>query len=536
MNSFSNALIFKNIDAEDIMAVQNYVRTDLHEKVNNEENFDEAHKICLFGSFAKNPPNFSFNRGELKLLTALIKYVKEVVDSPAENMNLKKFNPKNSRKIMSNINHCLCSTPIGTIFGRQNLLAARIQNVNDNMSRNVVKAEKSLDELKKELVQKVQNMFAAIDDIQTHEDFSESLIQVMSDGTKIVATVRCIYCDESSGKKTVKVFREMTSRSSHWVISNLSTHLTRHHGLKKQKKNTELSCFQGDEQSTEHNDLLMKESTLTLEIVPAGFSTDVKTTTKNDNTNSDEIQSDDVYKMPSDDADLTDQLYTQMWTQNLRMENILVQNNEKTFLFSSNLLNNETIEACKIQPDGNCLFSALSHQLFYHKIESKEHQAATNKLREDVVLAIKNNPGSFEKELKGRVLEHTQDKKAAMENIHNEVSFFLNVLLPKKKVCWGGIETIKAVSQIYKVNIIVINSDGSCNQPMLYESSYERTLLLAYCSVGDKVQNNHYDSVAKINSSLIDKFATQLIENDFKRQNFIKNSINSKAIVLVSPK
>lgn len=469
--SFSNALVFKSITNEDIAFIQQYVRTELHEKIAIDQNFNPAHKVFLFGGFASNSDKFCFNRGEEKLIAALIAHVKKEVDDPVENAGLWKFHPPMNKKILSNMNHYLCSTTIGTIFG-----------YSVNIKQPIV--TKSLNELREELASKVKKIFDSLD-TKRHVQFSEGLITVTECGPKISGTIQCVFCEEDSAKKSVKVFRHSSSTGAHWVLSNLTTHIKKYHSVAQ---------LQNKKRQEQH------ETTIDLEITPIL------------------LDSVDEQKQETIEVDLVDQLYTQLWTQNMRLENAVSQEADNTYNFYTD--GERSIEACRINGDGNCLFASLTHQLFYYKINSAEHQSATAELRIKTVQFIKDNFDSFENELKGRVLE-VKNVLQKTENMRKECQFFLNTCLPKGKKCWGGIETIKAVSQIHKTNIIVVHDDGTCHLPVRYNSIYERCLLIAYSSVGDKIARNHYDSIANVHVSLVDEFSKTLINNEVQRCKFM---------------
>lgn len=52
---------------------------------------------------------------------------------------------------------------------------------------------------------------------------------------------------------------------------------------------------------------------------------------------------------------------------------------------------NGTCVALKTKPDGNCMFSALAHQLFGRDIESSQHMNNTKMLRQQAVEFLKSN-------------------------------------------------------------------------------------------------------------------------------------------------
>lgn len=90
----------------------------------------------------------------------------------------------------------------------------------------------------------------------------------------------------------------------------------------------------------------------------------------------------------------------------------------------------------------------------------------------------------FKFEMKGRVLDEREAYK------HSEVDGqewgdvteadcqqFLGLLSEK---AFGGIETIKAITLIHRVNILVINEDGPPYFPMGFNANCHRTVFIAY--------------------------------------------------------
>lgn len=66
---------------------------------------------------------------------------------------------------------------------------------------------------------------------------------------------------------------------------------------------------------------------------------------------------------------------------------------------------------------------------------------------------------------------------------------------------WGGSETFKAFSEKYKVNIFVMNDDGTSNIPNRFEISHKKSLIIFYSN------KSHYDSVVSISEETLLKHA-----------------------------
>lgn len=109
----------------------------------------------------------------------------------------------------------------------------------------------------------------------------------------------------------------------------------------------------------------------------------------------------------------------------------------------------------------------------------------------------------------------------------------------KKKGTWGGVESLKAVNQMYMFNILVINELGTCSFVNGFEKSFGRNLFLAFrnCLVGvgnvSNVHRNHYDSVVKIEKDVVGMMATHTSVEENIRGIF-RNENNSDEIIKIT--
>lgn len=96
-------------------------------------------------------------------------------------------------------------------------------------------------------------------------------------------------------------------------------------------------------------------------------------------------------------------------------------------------------------------------------------------------------------------------------DIDKECLFFLNQILPINR-CWGGAETLKAVSIIYKVNIIIFYEEGPCR--VVNSDFHDKTICIAYRidRTKEELIRNHYDSVSDIQSDAIYASVQQIIK------------------------
>lgn len=163
-------------------------------------------------------------------------------------------------------------------------------------------------------------------------------------------------------------------------------------------------------------------------------------------------------------------------------------------------------QVTKIKRDGNCLFRALAHQLFGETQSIRKQDQSMKRLRADVVAHIKENYADFEHELKGCVMDRKEN--VDVNSLDMECQLYLNHCLTKAG-CWGGAESIKAVSRIYKVNVVIINENGPCYLVNGFNPNHERTVLLGYRLAHPESKSqgnrNHYDSVINVQQDYIFK-------------------------------
>lgn len=210
-----------------------------------------------------------------------------------------------------------------------------------------------------------------------------------------------------------------------------------------------------------------------------------------------------------------DTIFTQLTIQNLKMNNAVSAHKEKITNVSFNLSDNVagTIGAVKIKKDGNCMFGALSHQIFCVKINSTEHQTATQDLRQKSAAYVKENYALFAHDITGRLLDQNPKNK----DNDKDCMIFVNQVLPQPG-CWGGTESLKAISIVYRINILVFCEDGDYYYATKFNADYERSVFIAFRDVNKRgrnpagVKRNHYDSVVAIDEGIISECSKRCAE------------------------
>lgn len=230
-----------------------------------------------------------------------------------------------------------------------------------------------------------------------------------------------------------------------------------------------------------------------------------------------------------------DLLYTQIFSQNIRNQRCVVNHDELTKDFIVEVKrgkgSNALVNICEIRADGNCLYAAIAHQLFNVKINSQEHLLWTDALRKKVVEHIRSNFDSFSMDLKYRLLDESNGR-IDIEHLRQNSEELLNRL--SRNEAWGGTESLKAISAIFSVNILIIHEDGTCHLAVRFNDNFETTIILCYRTIGRHcTTKNHYDSIVNIADCMLKKFSDDIIK--FEEKNIIlqKDILNCNNFIFV---
>lgn len=199
-------------------------------------------------------------------------------------------------------------------------------------------------------------------------------------------------------------------------------------------------------------------------------------------------------------------IYKQFAEQNLSMLEAVLTNCEKCEVMEVNIDDQLTeVSIVPIQPDGNCLYSTILHQLDGIETKSSQHIERTGLLRKQVVQHIKNNEGDFKSAIMGNIIENPEFNIDG--DMDKSCADFVRRLASDG--FWGGSESILAVSQIYRVKIVVFAEKKEFYMPIGFNCLYNRSLFLAYRLgvIGGKISYIHYDSICGINESILYKCA-----------------------------
>ena len=466
---------------------------------------EEDELLEIFGErYYKHPENFKFLPGQIAFIKTLAAHVKKLV----EDGGLQQFNEKRKKRKNTNLARALNCIPnkrgICTTEKSSSVNPSHSQLANDLFNK-VIICLKSY----------------AVD----VNNFSENFIKVDPSGT--YGEITCILCqDENQKPKRVYYHSRTHSRSSYWVLSNFNKHLEKHHFLVAHRSNEKKSIQQHGlaselelEAQLDCNGTLADGQSQQEKLISEHKSNENNENEKNrepindvellSNGNSNNISKqllDASVELVGVSSPIdVNSLFTQMSEQIQQMIAATLVNGDKQenmqFHFRKAA---HTLSVVSTEANGNCLFSAIAHQLWPNGISSSQHKRNTKGLRKTVVEHILK-PENFEKY--ERILEERVEQIGATEK---DTKMFVRLVLARSGQ-WGGLETIKAVSNEYKVNVVVFNESGMCNMIQgLNDKHYTRTIMIAYRlgtdANGESIYN-HYDSVTDMNSQSILKAA-----------------------------
>lgn len=409
---------------------------------------DSIYYVDFFGkTFATKPSNFKFELGEVCQIKEIVVYLNFLMEKLSPNDRVALFNPDNLNELCD-----FEGTAYIENFGRY------FTDAETAISRRMMVDVET--KLKWVLFNNIKNLFKEYGiKPEFTERFNQNSIVVNKHGKNKtwVAKVECCLCVPGLKKSQSTIQSKMVNTEVYWINSNYSKHIRRMHKCVLNTVDTE------------------RAQTAT--------------------------------PPPVKNEDKIEELKTKIYNQ---MEETITKNNTKKHGLTSQMefFSNEeqlpaSLEVVETARNGDCLFSSLVYQIFGHDFVRKRHMHLTKELRLDVVKYIKKNFSEFEFVLKHRIYEETNER---VKNMKKRCIKFVKTQLSKDGT-WGGTETLKAVGQIFDVNILVVNEKGTYHFPNGFEDSYDRIVLLAFrvnsleVGVSDQLNNgirNHYDSIVNI--------------------------------------
>lgn len=492
MSGFGNPLSFKAITDVEIKAVEDFIKKNtfgfLTKKlcdisVDNECEviIDDEHLIDYFGPlYANDTASFQFQPGDVLLIKEMVNYVKSKVDEGGPNKNCVYFMDKRHLK--------------------QRRQKQKAITTLKQIKKVEIAAELDEKDVKSRLIKKLIPYFEHVEIIGDLQ-FEELIKLQIKDTGKVYGNIYCAICkaEGRKNKKPIRVYCNFEDKpKGSWVVSNLVTHLNRIHN-----NNVSMNVQKNKKQKVPSSSVDIENKT-TSSCTEKKKSDDLETCGNND-ASVILMNDDDLKTLESKNCDTPQLLYDQLSKQITMVMGAVLKNSDAQSHMHYVLENSQRkLMVATIAGDGNCIFSALTHQIFLHKINTKNHKDAAKKLRADVVEYIlsPDNFPLFLPELKDRVYELKNKNEIA--DIETECKMFVRHILSKNKF-WGAKETLLATSDLYATNIIVFDEDGTCFKFKRGGKNFCRSIAIAYRLGSNEEGRNHYDSVCDVSS--IDLFA-----------------------------
>lgn len=507
---YANAVLFEKLDDNDINAVEEFVRNDLLDILLDDEQPVDGSEVLLddeqmknyFGElYASSPSKFRFMPGDRKF----IKLIQNQIQ-----LDIKK---KGRKRALS----CYTDESVHA----QKLRRKRLINVK---TENETKTDPSIDSgevgnsdlgtidmLATMLYTRIQNKLAQLRfPPSTLTEFNKTFVSVVKnvDGN-IDASVVCFACYlQSETKENVhqcSVFLRTRNGKQSWVISNFTKHLNNKH------------------KDIQHSVVVQNLATDEDSIVNYYSSAQ---NLSNQNISLDSIEA----FCDNDEINLARMEKTfnmQISKQVIKMWEIAVMNSEDTDSVQSVCRDGSilSVEVVPMPKDGDCLYSAIIHQQCAGGLSIEDQTRSIQSLRADVVAHIQEHFDEFLHELRGHVYElkdrgyYEAYNLEQFDNLDDACSHFLSNWLNLPGV-WDGSESLKAITRILNVNIIIFNENGPINLVSNAQQINDRTIAIAYrLSNSEDGYYNHYDSVCNINADNIYLAGKEATQNLMSSQN-----------------
>lgn len=494
---YRDALTIKEIKKESINEIQEFVRNDLVatiQKLQNCENPVMIDETDFFGNININEPSkFAFSLGEKVQLEQIALFSKEIVINAKAGQFF--FNKNNK---VDN-----AGTVVYQNFGRY--FSSKHSPTSGEFD-----SEAKMSELKCSLYLKVLSLFESFTiDRTILQQYTEDMVSVSIRNGKPFGSTKCIICIVSGAESKKKDFVIGSKLSKgkdncYWITSNFSDHITGFHRIEKKS-----------------------DASYTEKRVVTGITKICKVQPMTDNDK----------KKPVDSENMKKELCTQSLKEEKSCEMLTINEPEGTNLesiifkqISIHLINLTTsksneatesmtfycedeehvLQAVDVPEDGDCMFSAIAHQLNGVKVTQNDKLMLACDLRAKVTVHLADNIPTYKNDLLVIVYKNVQKVgKIKDEDIDDECKKAVEIL--KKTGEWGGNETLRAVISLYQVNILIVTEYGECYFIDGFDISLTKTIIIAYklkrniqkTRYLSNIYRNHYQSVVSMEHETI---------------------------------
>lgn len=487
-------------------------------------------KQFFFGMYQDAILEFEFLMGECDTITEIVKYLLDLENTLGTIEFAKFFAVPNEYKISkSNTNEF----PVGRFFGK----------VDKKNSPSILFEAKDL----------CSNLFLKLEPLLKQKatilkivrPIHQNIIKIVPLSSGYRADVICVFCEINDVRndalnKVISIQCSVKNASKYyWNLTNFKNHLKLHEIKSKKLSNAVKETVlknenEGDASFSNATNLFKKaddvnRSTIDFDsskMISAQISA-IKIVDDSDQqmkfSANNHTTSERIMPKVSVDIESMNELYNQFSNQNLFLIEAVLSNGEcKKHMDFKVRSRNMMVDIVPIAGDGDCLFASLAFQLERMKIGSIMHRTFTSDLRQKVVQHISNNYDKYKQAIKGTIYERAAMNFGKVENIDIESEEFIKTDLVQKG-CWAGTESTMAVSEIFRVNIVVIKENQQPYFSVKFNPEYKRTLFIAYRGYGQKKNNqksvlselayNHYDSICEIGHELLYELAETLFRH-----------------------
>lgn len=386
----------------------------------------------------------------------------------------------------------------------------------------------SKDELKASCFDKVRILFESYPKLKPVRAIAGDIVRIVDANPGYRADIVCVFCVENDCdiEPLLKTY-SITIERGNWCTSNLRKHVSRKHckadstssngilfpapekppkvDVSTNQKMMDSSAVFDELESMHRNSTPLKSNQSVIIIQSPAVNLCQNLSQKimampiilNDT----KLDSNDLNTTKNDES-LNCIFYDQFSAQNLKMIESGLTNKETIKCMPISIDNQfHDINVVDVNQNGNCMFAAIVHQLESVKCNSQEHNVLTAQLRAEVVQHIKLNIDKYKRIIK---LRDDRDDDEACTNFLNDLSC---------DSYWGGMETMLAVMEMHRINIIIFNEEGPFYYANGFNRGYERSIFMAYRLRSDsKKVYNHYDTVHSLDENVLYKCAEYFSE------------------------
>lgn len=498
-------MTIKIINDEILNTVERYIRVDLVallEKYKGPINLAD-----FFGKMLLAPPEkFEFAVGERAQIIELASFINRIMTGDSSRYGIDVFNFEHTQKM--EIQSGLVVYPnLGRFFS---------DDTTQSDERRIL-----LEKLQTSMYENILGIFKSMNVNGTILlRLTKDLISVkVNDKGKVIRYWPCMLCVDEKPKRKKKTHTLQCKIKGegqyYWINSNLIKHMKITHKMNPVTATQTLKC-----KSNNKNLHIRKQISHDGEIKVNHSIEDQIADKCDDGINIEEEDSDEYVGPRNRTIQLSispnpsvahANMYEQISQQLLRVDMISKANEQDNKLHDMHFKFNNILRLLKVLPiagDGNCMFGAIAHQLSATDSQNNEHSFGADEMRKKVVSHIESNFETFEIVLRGRVYDEFGSKPVA--NMESEKRKILERL--SQNGYWGGSETIKAVAEIFKCNILIICEDGDPFFPIAFDHLKPQAIILAYRTVGG-CKHNYYDSVIEIHQSIIFELSRGMVRN-----------------------